>query len=234
MARWAWLIAGVSVNAIAVGLVAACSLDLQPYVDPVDGGPRIGETNPPRDGGDQTSDSDRDGAEPPGTDPTRPPKLVFVTSGQYVGSFGGVAAANAKCNQLATAANLTGQYIAWLSVENDLILPRLVSDGPWHLAGKEPAQQRLVFPNKAAILTMGPAVPINRTEMGTAVKGKVWTGTNAKGELTVRNTCSGFTKTEIFTNGGTGDSEAKTAEWTFVDDENSACSSGNRLYCFEL
>src|SRR5690606_22090089 len=41
---------------------------------------------------------------------------VFVTSATYTGNLGGLAGADAKCQELADAANLGGTYRAWLSV----------------------------------------------------------------------------------------------------------------------
>jgi hypothetical protein len=43
------------------------------------------------------------------------PKKVFVTSQTYSGNLGGLAGADAKCQQLANAAGLTGTFKAWLS-----------------------------------------------------------------------------------------------------------------------
>ena len=42
-------------------------------------------------------------------------KIVFVTSSKFTGNLGGVAGANAKCQQLAEGALLPGTYKAWLS-----------------------------------------------------------------------------------------------------------------------
>ena len=47
-------------------------------------------------------------------------KIVFVTSQRYTGNLGGLAGANAKCQQLATAAGLTGTYKAWLADNNSM------------------------------------------------------------------------------------------------------------------
>jgi cysteine-rich repeat protein len=42
-------------------------------------------------------------------------RIVFVTSEIYTGNLGGLAGADAKCQSLADAAGLPGNYMAWLS-----------------------------------------------------------------------------------------------------------------------
>jgi hypothetical protein len=51
----------------------------------------------------------------PGTPPWAPVKRVFVTSTGYPGNLGGLAGADAKCQERATAAGLGGTFKAWLS-----------------------------------------------------------------------------------------------------------------------
>jgi hypothetical protein len=50
---------------------------------------------------------------PKGTLP--PTKIVFISSRTYAGNLGGLAGADAKCQELARAAGLSGTYKAWLS-----------------------------------------------------------------------------------------------------------------------
>jgi cysteine-rich repeat protein len=72
-------------------------------------------------------------------------KKVFVSSQMYDGNLGGLAGADAKCQALADAANLTGTYMAWISTNQHDRAWRPGPDRKHQLggvvAGRAPEQQ---------------------------------------------------------------------------------------------
>ncbi len=72
-----------------------------------------GETSDAGSGGSAGGESAEDNGGATGGDPLR--KVVFATSVGFTGDFGGVTGADAKCQELADAAHLTGTFKAWLS-----------------------------------------------------------------------------------------------------------------------
>jgi hypothetical protein len=68
------------------------------------------------------------------------PRLVFLSSQKYTGNLGGVSGANAKCQELADAAELDGEFMAWLSDSSGLSPANqfIPSDAPYELADGTP------------------------------------------------------------------------------------------------
>lgn len=182
---------------------------------------------------DDATDPDADSGSPdvPGdAGPIR--KRVFVTSASYNGNLGGIAGANAKCEQAAEDASLDGEWIAWISTAADLVVDRIVDVGPWYLVDEE----TLVADGKAQLTALSgdPELhhAIDMTESGnTLLGGPAWTGTKADGTVGV-NTCSGWgSNSGLPTAGLSGDLDQAGAYWT--DHINSGCDFQLRLYCFE-
>ena len=116
-------------------------------------------------------------------------KLVFLTSTFYGGgNLGGLAGADAKCNERAAAAGLSGSYKAWMA--DDACGPR--SSRPGFTHSTEPYTRvdgvriaddfaTLIFEGVAPIPLQA---PIDVSEFGQVVTNfpVVWTGTGAEGE----------------------------------------------------
>lgn len=105
-------------------------------------------------------------------------KIVFVSSERYTGNLGGVAGADAKCQQLAEAAGLPGTYKAWLSDKTSSPAATFKrSNGPYVLVdGTEVAS------NWEGLTEDYHLVPINIAETGQAVgESFVWTNTVPSG-----------------------------------------------------
>lgn len=73
-------------------------------------------------------------ASPPASLPAAA-KQMFVTSLAYDGNFGGLVGADAKCTTHATAAKLTGHFVAFMSDSKTDALARITADGPWQFVG---------------------------------------------------------------------------------------------------
>ena len=151
---------------------------------------------------------------------------VFISSTTKTGNLGGVAGADALCNQLATAASLGGTYRAWLSVSGADAIDHITSAGPWHLVTGE-----LVAADKATLTSGVLKHLIDKTEKGVtppALEDRAWTATGANGRY-VGPDCT------LWTGAGSGLSgEARNAnpnKWTDLLAE--GCGQVNRVYCFE-
>jgi hypothetical protein len=141
-------------------------------------------------------------------------KIAFVTSTSHNGNLGGLAGADATCNELATEAGLPGTYLAWLGVTlpepmgpaarfNHSTVPYVRVDGR-------------VIASDWDDLTDGELdVPINVTELGTTFdngREEVWTAVDTMGNHE-GNVCHQWTNMD-FINGQTGSASERDQRWT--------------------
>ena len=157
-----------------------------------------------------------------------PPVLrVFLSSSERDGRFGGFAAADVVCNNLAGLAGYGGTWVAWLSTKGGAdAFDRLTSAGPWYLVTGE-----LVATTKAQLVSGVLIHAIDRDEKRVAhpaLTNAAWTGTGIDGRAG-NNDCNGWT---TGAQGGVGDCDFSDTRWTF--DRNDNCSLLNRFYCFQL
>ncbi len=163
---------------------------------------------------------------------------AFVSSAGYNGDLGGLAGADAKCNAMAQAANLGGNWVAWLSNSSTDAIDRITGAGPWYLVNRA----TIVFNNKAN-LTTAPIVPVDGNENGgPALKfDHYWTGTDVGGKKAASgHNCSNWTSSDAKQTGqrgavanlSTGSGTTVANVWTFSDD--GACNDGgHKLLCLE-
>ncbi len=151
-------------------------------------------------------------------------KRIFATQTQFSGQFGGLAAADGLCTQAAQAANLGGNWNAWLSDSATTAPSRLKSVGPWFLVdGKT-----LVFSGPS--LSGTPAHDLDMDEHGvTGTKGLVWTGTSATGTGTGIH-CSDWSRQGEF---GTVGLAGSAEQWTDDQTPGAPCTLHGRLYCVQ-
>lgn len=231
MAR-SWLTSGALAAVACVAAAAACSsyptldepefgVQAPPRPTPTTSATTTSETPPPppppADAGADATD-----AQPDANRTLR----TFVTSQTRPGNLGGVAGADALCAQLATAANLTGTFRAWLSVAGTPAADRITSNGPWQLVTGE-----VVATTKAQLTSGQLQRALNKDEKGAtppAVEDRVWTGTNGQGQAAGAD-CNGWMGGGA---GRVGEAEHANQQWTTLTDE--ACTEVNRVYCFEL
>ena len=165
-------------------------------------------------------------------EPEQPaPKIAFVTSETYQGDFGGLAAADAICNQLATDAGLPGSYRAWLGSTTEGPMERFSrSQGAYVLLdGAEVADS---FDG----LTDGTIQRnIAMTELGTVVTlALVWTNVRADGHIWREDVANCDDWTSLDSGGSVGrvdaDLLAQPQGWTNV--AGTPCDQFAHLYCF--
>ena len=160
------------------------------------------------------------------------PKLVFVTSTTVTGDFG-MAGGDTKCNDLAAAAGITGNFVAWISLGSTPASSRIGWNGAYAKKGGT-----RIAACRSVLLGGVLASPIDQDERGTSVtKSPVWTNTNAQGAVDRAGyDCQGFTKI-IPDDGGAasayvGTTDAVDGRWTSTGMA-LPCSEKARLYCFE-
>jgi hypothetical protein len=146
---------------------------------------------------------------------------VFVTSTTYSGNLGGLHGANAKCQTQASAAGLSGTWIALLSIPNGEIRKSM----PWNW-GRLRRLDGATVANSLADLWDGQIQnPINITENQVNKSTLVWTGIPI--DYYSRN-CGDFSIGTASSTSYSGNSDL-TSAW--VTSNGSNCSNLLSLYC---
>ncbi|WAS93589.1 DUF4215 domain-containing protein [Nannocystis punicea] len=158
--------------------------------------------------------------------------LMFATKEVFSANLGGVAGADQNCQSAATAANLPGTYVAWISIEG--------ADASADLPAGEPLFRLDGLPivTTASDLHKGGATtlmnPINLAEDGSPVEGYAWTGTSFTGQASGSD-CTGWTMSNM-TIATIGNSNSSTSTWTNDSGPDPftqvQCIATNRLFCF--
>jgi Tol biopolymer transport system component len=156
-------------------------------------------------------------------------KTVFVSSATNDGDLGGVSGADATCASLATAAGLSGTYLAWLADDATTPSARFTQAGvPYVLV------DGTLVANDWSDLTDGSLQnPIGLTETGAAPVSPlaVWTKVSSSGGSAGFSDCNDWSSGSFFSSGVVGDAGSSGTAWT--DDDLSLCSNARRIYCFE-
>ena len=156
---------------------------------------------------------------------------VFVSSDSFTGGFGGLAAADATCQSLGTAAVPgSGPWVAWLSdsaTDAKDRIPQPSGTGSYVRAGFP----GIVIADDLADLTDGSLD--NQVgdfdEDGNPVAGNPWTGTESDGTVGTE-TCLDWTSSQNSDAGVVGNRLSIDANWT--NDFLLACDQPRHLYCF--
>jgi hypothetical protein len=111
------------------------------------------------------------------------PNIMFVTSKTYTGDLGGLDGADAKCNEAAAAANLSGKYVAYLSsIEGQTLVnaPSRVGNATGWVRVDGAAVMNNVEQMHSSVFNapsrMENGVDVSQTQVNTA-----WTGTSRQG-----------------------------------------------------
>ncbi|MGH6905537.1 MAG: DUF1554 domain-containing protein [Geminicoccaceae bacterium] len=158
-------------------------------------------------------------------------KCVFVTSTRHTGDLGGLAGADAICQDLAEAGGslaAPGTYKAWLSDATASPSTRFTQASvPYKLV------DGTTIADDWADLTDGNLnAPIGRTEQGGDTPSFfVWTATTAQGLAGGLN-CQAWTSNATTTSGAIGLANVSTERWSFAS-LGSACQLTPSLFCFQ-
>jgi hypothetical protein len=230
------------VRGLAVGLgfavaVAACTSDPdKPYNPPSQSGsgPATASTSvgDGSTGGDTTDTGDTD-TDTGGVVPTDY-NYAFVSSETYVaGEIGGTVEADLKCQALADAAGLDGNYVAWLSTATGDAKSKLAGARAWVRTDGRP------FVDDVTDLINGRTLfPLGVDEWGQRLDDvTVVTATDPTGVRysdADHGTCDDWTSTDpqLATTGGVSDTGD--ASWTQWDSLSIGCDAAVHLYCFGI
>ncbi|MBL9016925.1 MAG: InlB B-repeat-containing protein [Myxococcales bacterium] len=161
------------------------------------------------------------------------PNLMFTTSVKYDGNLGGLAGADAKCQQLATTAGLSGNYRAYLSATGVIAWTRFQNVSGWTRVDGKPIVQ--------SILDFGSTTLPNAPELDEAGNNlfathdvRVWTATQSNGFYAGENCNQGGQQPNWSSTVG----QAVTGICLNVDstvlisNAPRVCTESYRLYCF--
>lgn len=174
-------------------------------------------------------------------------KLVFATSRQVLGNFGGLQNGDFICQQLADRAGLAGRYKAWLSTGSfhpanrfrQATVPYVLTNG--NTIADDFADLVDCPPGSPSCLQ----APIDHDENGNplpfnGLRRMAWTGTLSDGTRfdSANASCKSWTTTKqvlsgnpISTFGLAGDLDATSSAWT--ENDIRPCDVGLRLICFQ-
>jgi hypothetical protein len=156
-------------------------------------------------------------------------RIVFATSGQYVGNnIGGIAGADTRCQNRAAASILPAvsarRFRAWISTQASAVRDRLV-----HGTAAYRMPSGTIVANDWTDLTDGNLQEgIDEDENGAAADGQAWTGTNADG-TNGPNECDAWGPSGGV--GRVGNVGGRQNGWT--DSASVGCGQSHRIYCFE-
>jgi hypothetical protein len=156
--------------------------------------------------------------------------VMFVTSQTFMGDFGGIDGADAKCQEAASATGLGGTFIAFLSTNSVPAKDRLKRPGTSEVSGGVVRLDGLTIARSVDDLTTNHkiAYPVLYDEHHTERLVTPWTGSDdhATGPFL---TCMDWTATLVI--GNIGHSGGGGPIWAYSV---RACSMPEPLYCIEI
>ena len=157
-----------------------------------------------------------------------PAKLVFVTRATFAGNLGGLAGADAKCGTSASAAGISGTFVAYLSTTAVDAALRVTGNGPWNdLKGHR------LFDAGAARWAGFPKLSIRTDETGDDSVNEAfryWTGSEAQGTRSA-STCGSWTLASGIALGTSGYKLANDHQWISESDRD--CSEKLSILCVQ-
>lgn len=157
---------------------------------------------------------------------------MFTTSVRYTGLLGGLLGADALCQQRASAAGLSGVYMAWLSTATDSPATRFAQNpGRYVRADGVPVAADWAELVSGVLLTN-----LDRTETGQFIANdrEAWTNTAADGTPYATDrlvTCAGWNASSSEFSSRVGETDQVDEDWTSSHDD--PCDNEWRLYCFQ-
>lgn len=166
-------------------------------------------------------------------------KTVFVTSQSFDGNLGGLAGADAKCNELASNAGLEGEYKAWLSDSTTDVSERFSRVGTYISTGGYNTDYEIIANNWDDLTDGSLENPIYYDENGDYVsQAAVWTNTSyLDGARFYWNntyyTCNDWNEASSYKKASYGITAYYSTGPIWTQAGTDTCSAQKRLYCFE-
>ena len=160
-------------------------------------------------------------------------RLAFVTSLEYNGNLGGVSGADKHCADRASAASLSGSWMAWIADGADASAPatRFSFKAPKGYARTDGTK----IADDWADLTDGSLdAPLSRTESGNIANNnedEAWTNVAASGARKGNSHCNNWSSNNSNQSGHRGRWTQTNGQWT--DANTGGCDRTKRLFCFQ-
>ncbi|MBL4818385.1 MAG: hypothetical protein JKY15_04020 [Deltaproteobacteria bacterium] len=164
---------------------------------------------------------------------TAGPSLAFTTSTLQRGNLGGLSGADAICQARASAAGLTGTFVAYLSASTVDAKDR-ISDVAYFRVG-----DGALIANSKADLTDGSIANTMSTEFGSLELGRrsfAWTGTSLGLKSpagTGQGWCEDWTSDVTTDAAVVGSNVSVSSTWEKIEIFDGFCDGAIRLYCFQ-
>jgi hypothetical protein len=158
-------------------------------------------------------------------------RVVFATTKDYGGGFGGVAEADQRCQTHADGSQsprVKGRkFMAWVSTLNNAVVDRFPKGTKAYVRpdGQKVAENWTDLTNGDLVA----GIALNEDGAAPGGSGRVWTGTNNSGTASNAN-CGNWKDTTLA--GQRGNLGGNGSGWT--DSSNDLCSNPGHLYCFEF
>lgn len=180
--------------------------------------------------GDQGPEGPQGEQGPPGTGVSELPKTVFITSEEFDGNLGGVAGADAKCQNAADTAGLGKDWKAWIAIDNTTVPAARFA---FSAHGYQTIDGRPLGGTRFDHFPLGLLNALDVDENGQAIldNPSVWTGIRATGAATMFN-CIDWTSNSAGDSGSRGITGNTEEAWTALGDSVD-CDDSYRFYCFE-
>ncbi len=166
------------------------------------------------------------------------PNLLFVSTAVYTGNLGGLAGADAKCQQLATAASLPGNYVAYLSSINGntpIHAPsRVGAASGWVRAADNVPVMNSITQFAAGTLFNPPRLTETGVDVGGTQFPFAWTGTSTSGQYDGACSPAAFFSPWGGAFGTASAGAATSTTSTVVKVGDASCGSELRLYCLGI
>jgi hypothetical protein len=163
-------------------------------------------------------------------------RRLFVSSTKVTGGLGGLSGADGLCQYLASDADLSGYWSAWMSDATTDAIDRVPAEGAWYSVDGSV----LYFPDRDTF-RYAPVSRINSDEHGQpVVNGCVWTGTWYGGRGAPDN-CKDWSVPDFRSTGVVGDvAGAPPSSWTDIHASSQfrapgqPCQYSCGVICYEL
>ena len=161
---------------------------------------------------------------------TLPKKHVFLTHDAFAANLGGTNGADAKCVSAASAAGLSGTYVALVSSGTTSGLARVTSSGPYYTVSEEYA-----YTIKDDFLSTSLATVLDELGGLPPTSEIAWSGSDAKGHAS-SNDC--FSWTSVASSDVATVAHGESSDFNYTGgwgggSENAACSETHPLFCVE-
>ena len=149
---------------------------------------------------------------------------IFISSANYTGNLGNFSGADEKCNNLASAAGLSRNYIAVISTSASSAAARMDLTGPIFMVDTQ-GNKILVSSSESDLFSGANLVnDITLTELGTSrINGSVWTGSSDAGGTSISGHCENWTSSSASKSARAGDLADSLGGW--IDRRDLTCDS---------